>query len=303
MKSSSFININGDIKQNKFSIFIYILINFFQNIYYSLFIKKFEYVKFIPKKKKYYFNNNQSISRKLCGVFWRNVNWKIIYNSIGRFNICEIGAGDGSYFKSDILIKKKYIKKYQGFDVVKYKNWNKIQNKNHQFKKFNGINFENIISKNNNLFLSQSCLEHVKYDLKFFHDIKKKVNKSKKKVISIHCLPSPFCLFTYLTHGYRQYNLENLNKISKILGSKNTFVIKLGNSKLNFEHLKKTTIPLILKKKNLMRDQNEAYFKNLNSLIVKNLSSSLFMCSFIVLVSLINFSEKEKKKIIEKIFS
>ena len=302
MKSSSFININGDLKQNKLSIFIYIFINFFQNIYYSLFVEKFEYIKFSPKKKEYYFKNNQSISRKLCSVFWRNLNWKIIFDHIGKFNICEIGAGDGNYFKTDILIKKKYINKYQGFDVVKFKNWKKIQNKNHRFKKFNGINFENIISKKNNLFLSQSCLEHVKYDLKFFNDIKNKLNLTKKKVMLVHCLPSPFCLFTYLTHGYRQYNVENVNKISKIFGSKNTFVIKLGNSKLNFEHLKKTTLPLITKKENLMKNQNKAYFKKLNKLIIKNFNSSLFMSSFIVLVCFINFNEKEKKKIIGKIF-
>ena len=296
MKSSSFININGDLKQNKLSIFIYIFVNFFQNIYYSLFTKKFHYLEFIPKKKQYYFKNKQSISRKLCGVFWRNLNWKIIFDHIGKFNICEIGAGDGNYFKTDILINKKYIHKYHGFDIVKFKNWKKIQNKNHQFKTFNGKNFASIISKKNNLFLSQSCLEHVKYDLKFFNEINKKFNKTKKKVILVHCLPNSFCLFTYLTHGFRQYNVQNVNRISKILGSKNTFVVKLGNSKLNFEHLKKTTLPLIFKKKNLMENQSKSYYKKINKLIIQNSESYFFTSSFIVLISFINFEEKQKKK-------
>ena len=150
--------------------------------------------------------------------------------------------------------------------------------------------------------MSQSCLEHVKYDLKFFNDIKNKLNLTKKKVMLVHCLPSPFCLFTYLTHGYRQYNVENVNKISKIFGSKNTFVIKLGNSKLNFEHLKKTTLPLITKKQNLMKNQNKAYFKKLNKLIIKNFNSSLFMSSFVVLVCFINFNEKKKKNYRKNIF-
>ena len=65
----------------------------------------------------------------------------------------------------------------------------------------------------------------------------------------MHCIPNSFCLFTYLTHGFRQYNIENLNKIAKILGDNNLFVVKMGDIKLNIEHLKKTTFPLILKKK------------------------------------------------------
>ena len=60
-------------------------------------------------------------------------------------------------------------------------------------------------------------------------------------------MPSPFCLFTYLAHGFRQYNTENLNKISSVIGNSNLYVIKLGNLNLNIEHLKKTTFPLIFK--------------------------------------------------------
>ena len=302
MKSSSFININGDLKQNKLSIFIYILFNFFQNMYYSLFSKKFKYIRFIPKRRNYNFQNNQSISRKLCGVFWKNINWNILNKYIGKFNICEIGAGDGNYFKSEILIKKKFLKKYNGFDVVKFKNWKKIQSDLFQFKKFDGHKFENIISVKNNLFLSQSCLEHVKHDLKFFSMIKKKVNKTKKKVILLHCLPSPFCLFTYLTHGYRQYNVENINKISKLFGHESTFVVKLGNVKLNFEHLKKTTLPLIFQKKDLMKKQNKTYYKKINSLIIKNPQSSFYMSSFIVLICFVNFKEQQRKDIVKKLF-
>ena len=137
-----------------------------------------------------------------------------------------------------------------------------------------------IYMKNNNLFLSQSCLEHVRYDLKFFHDIKKKFKKSKKKSILIKCVPSPFCLFTYLTHGYRQYNTKNLNKISNVLGSDNLFVIKLGSFFLNLEHLKNTTLPLIYKKKDMMKSQNKFYYNKINNLIVKNKTGSLFFSSF-----------------------
>lgn len=303
MKSSSFININGDLKQNKFTIILYLFLNFLQNIYYSLFKKKFRFINFVPSKKKYFFKNDQSISRKLCGVFWKNINWNILNYYLGKFNICEIGPGDGNYFKKDISIKKKLIKKYTGYDVVENKNWKKQNKKNFILKKFDGYSFQKIISKNNNLFLSQSCLEHVRYDLKFFHDIKKKFKKSKKKSILIKCVPSPFCLFTYLTHGYRQYNTKNLNKISNVLGSDNLFVIKLGSFFLNLEHLKNTTLPLIYKKKDMMKSQNKFYYNKINNLIVKNKTGSLFFSSFIIMIGFINFNKVEKQDVIKKIFS
>ncbi len=302
MKSSSFININGDLKQNKLSILIYILINSFQNIYYNFFFKKFEFIKFNPKIKKYNFKNNQSISRKLCGIFWKNINWKFITEHIGKLNINEIGSGDGNYFKNDVSINHKYIKKYYGFDVKNFKNWKNLKNRIFIYKKFNGNNFKKIINKDNNLFLSQSCLEHVKNDLSYFNEIKKKANLTNKKIILIHCIPNSFCLFTYLTHGFRQYNIENLNKISKILGDNNLFVVKLGNIQLNIEHLKKTTFPLILKKDNLMKKQNKLYYSSINKLLIKKQESSYFTSSFAVAIGLLNFSEIEKQKVIKKMF-
>ena len=181
MNSSSFININGDLKQNKLKILIYLILNFIQNLYYSLFSRKFKFIKFNPKNKKYNFNKNHSISRKLCGVFWKNINWNIIIKNLGKLSVSELGSGDGKYFKNDISINPNYIKKYKGYDIVFFDNWNKIKTKKYSFQKFDGNSFKKIISKNYNLFLSQSCLEHVKNDLRYFSEIKKKANQSKKK--------------------------------------------------------------------------------------------------------------------------
>ncbi len=302
MKSSSFININGDLKQTKQSILIYLFFNLLQNIYYSLFPKNFKFLNLDPKKKSYKFKDHHSISRKLCSIFWKNVNWINLKSFIGKFNICEIGPGDGSYFKHDIKIKNNYIKQYRGYDVNYYKNWRNNKNKKFSYKKFDGKNFKKIINKNNNLFLSQSCLEHVKYDLDFIKEIVKTSKKSKTKSLMIHCVPSPFCLFTYLTHGYRQYNVANINKFSKIIGSENVFVIKLGGLQFNIDHLRKTTLPLIFKDKNLMLKQNKDYYKRLNSKLIKKQNSSLFYSSFVVIIGFLNFNNEEKKSALKKIF-
>lgn len=302
MESSSFININGDLKQTKLSILIYLFFNLLQNVYYSIFPKQFKYLNLNPKKRSYLFKEHHSISRKLCSIFWKNIDWKNLKSTIGKFNICEIGPGDGSYFKNDIQIKKKYIKKYYGYDVAYHKKWENNKNKKFSYKKFNGKNFKKIISKSNNLFLSQSCLEHVKYDLEFIKEVVKSSKKSKKKALMMHCVPSPFCLFTYLTHGYRQYNVANINKFSKIIGYENLFVTKLGGLQFNIDHLRKTTIPLIFKNKNLMLKQNKDYYKKLNSKLIKKQNSSLFGCSFLVIIGFLNFNNQEKNFALKKIF-
>ena len=82
----------------------------------------------------------------MCGVFWKNINWKLITNHIGKLNINEIGSGDGNYFKNE-LINNKYIKKYYGFDVKSFHNWKKLKNRKITFKKFDGYSFEKIIKK------------------------------------------------------------------------------------------------------------------------------------------------------------
>ena len=127
--------------------------------------------------------------------------------------------------------------------------------------------------------------------------------KSKKKIILIHCLPNFFCLFTYLAHGFRQYNTENINKISTVLGKGNPFVVKLGNLKLNYDHLKKTTLPLIFKKKDLMQNQSKSNYKKINNEILEMKKSFIPFSSFMVLISVINFSETEKKDLISNFFS
>ncbi len=302
MRSSSFLNINGDKKQNKIQLFYYLILNLIQNLSLTLSFKRFNYLKLENKYKNFKFNNQHSISRKLCTLFWRNLNWNAIVKVIGKLDVLELGPGSGEYFKNDVSIKDRFIKKYNGYDVIRNARWRKFKSKKLHFNVFDGKNFKKTLRKSNNLIISQSCLEHVKYDLKFFDDVKKLSKKNKKKILLIHCLPSPFCLFTYLAHGFRQYNTENLNKISSVIGKSNLYVIKLGNLNLNIEHLKKTTFPLIFKNKNLMKNQKKTYYNSLNKKILKNSKSSLFFSSFIVLVGFVNFSELEKEKLLNKFY-
>ena len=166
--------------------------------------------------------------------------------------------------------------KHYGYDIDLNKQWALNTNKKIIYKTFNGKSFRKTFTKKHNLFISQSCLEHVKYDLEYFCDLHKFTKKNNKKKLFIHSVPSPFCIFTYLGHGYRQYNINNINLISKIFGKNNIFVCPLGNFKLNLEHLKKTTLPLIFLNKNKLPLEKNNYYQNLKNTIYKNINGNFF---------------------------
>ena len=118
MRSSSFLNINGDKKQNKIQLFYYLILNLIQNLSLTLSFKRFNYLKLENKYKNFKFNNQHPISRKLCTLFWRNLNWNAIVKVIGKLDVLELGPGSGEYFKNDVSIKDRFIKKYNGYELA-----------------------------------------------------------------------------------------------------------------------------------------------------------------------------------------
>ena len=144
-----------------------------------------------------------------------------------------------------------------------------------------------------NLIITQSALEHFKYDLKFFEIIQKKIS-TKKKIIQIHLVPSYTSLFTYLCHGYRHYNVNSISRITRLFN--NNCQIKLfalGSSRLNWFHFKNIT----LNKKNYLRQKNinNNYFRKLTSIINENIKSKdKSLPNFYALVMFHNFKEKIK---------
>ena len=113
---------------------------------------------------------------------WRRKVWKITKKIIGR------------NFKS-----------YLGIDIKKRERWDN-SGKNLKFIKSDCYNIKKYLIKKN-LIITQSALEHFKYDLKFFNILKNNLSKTEK-IIQIHLIPSYSCLFTYFWHGYRHYNLN-----------------------------------------------------------------------------------------------
>ena len=88
-----------------------------------------------------------------------------------NYEILEVGCGDGKYGK---LLKKiigRNFKSYLGIDIKKRERWDN-SGKNLKFIKSDCYNIKKYLIKKN-LIITQSALEHFKYDLKFFNILKK----------------------------------------------------------------------------------------------------------------------------------
>ena len=117
-------------------------------------------------------------------------------------------------------------------------------------------------------------------------------NISKKnKIIQIHLIPSYSCLYTYLWHGYRHYNLNSISKITRIFNNNCQFrIYPLGSTRLNLYHFFNITIKK--NKSQKLRNKKKKYFKKMYSLISKSFKLSESTPSFYALVIFHNFKKK-----------
>lgn len=284
-------NISGDKKLSIFKKIYWILICLL-NYLLSFTNSKDQRIKLIKFRKNFksnLINKNESPSRILSDIFWLTFPWKKTKKVLKKkISILEVGCGNGRYgfFLKKIL--KKNFKNYIGIDINKKKTWKK--NKGISFKVADCYQIGKFLN-HSDLIITQSALEHFKYDLKFFEIIQRRI-PIDKKIIQIHLIPSYSSLFTYLCHGYRHYNLSTISKITKIF-KKNCQInlFTLGSLKLNFFHFKNITLNkrVYLRQKN----KNSDYFKKLNSMIKENVKSkNKSFPNFYALVMFHNFKEK-----------
>ena len=156
-----------------------------------------------------------SPSRAMSNLFWININWQEIKKTLGEINILDFGCGNGGYFKKLYEWSNKSISSYTGIDLQESSKWKNYTNAS--FIKLdidkNIDNLKSFFPEKINFFMSQSALEHIKYDLGIFTQIKEYILKNKKPVTQVHLVPAPGCLKLYGPHGYRQYGQNALNKI------------------------------------------------------------------------------------------
>lgn len=288
MSTSLIKNISGDKKLNFFKKIYWFLIAYINLL--NLNKKKIilcKQEKLILNKKIAKTNNintNLSPIRNLCNLFWLSLNWKEIKHNFKNINCIEVGCGSGRY---GILIKKllgKNFLTYTGIDISNKKFFNK---KNFFFYKDNSNNIKKYLTKKNFL-VTQSAIEHFENDKFFFETLSRELNRSRKKFLQIHLVPSNHCLKTYLFHGYRHYDIF---KISKMISSFNKrtscYLIPIGSKNMNKLTFKKVTLPRIFK------INSKITKKEILKSIIQDQNSNIFEPSFYAFILMSNFKLKK----------
>ena len=146
-----------------------------------------------------------------------------------KITIFDLGCGEGNY--STMIKNLGYDVNYLGIDCVVSNNWQKLEKKNINFiENTFGVNdtskFTLIKSKikDVDLILSQSCLEHIKYDITALKEIILLFPKAQH----LHFVPSSNSFFNYFLHGYRRYTFHKLKNLGKKL-NKRVDIRPLGN--------------------------------------------------------------------------
>lgn len=250
-KSSSFQWLNADNKLNfinkrLWKLFNWTINNYFPNKYKGLHLKDF--------KPEISINNRNSIpekaspSRFLSDLFWMNMDWGYLRTELNEFHVFDTGAGSGKY---GIRINEasRGISSYFGVDLFAHKEWENLM-KEYSFitmKQHGSDNILEIIPNATNIFVSQSAIEHFKYDLSYFQQINQFIERKKEPVIQIHLFPSAACLRLYGLHGLRQYTPRTVSSIVELFNDKGHYstLYNLGGKNCNELHYRFITKPLI----------------------------------------------------------
>ena len=307
LKSSSFYLLSADFKLSITKKIYWFFFNFINNNLPPKFPFNTDFIKIKNFKPKLFeedwtiLEKNVSPSRMLCDLFWKKLNWNLLKKELREINIFDTGCGKGKY---GLILNKfaKGIDSYKGVDTNQYSEWEKLSKEfsflSYKQQKADNITYE--IPLNTNVFITQSAIEHFKYDIEYFRQLKNFIKRNKRNTVQIHIFPAPPSLWIYLLHGFRQYNFRSISKIINIFDDYDNksyaTLFKLGGNASNLVHLKHVTFPKIIKTAGIksLRDLNpNKYFAIAKNSILKDLRNENFKnCSFYALIIHSNYKNK-----------
>jgi len=128
--------------------------------------------------------------------------------------ILDIGCGKGQVLKlieEFTDLKRKTDFKYIGLDIER-QNWcdekNAVCFVEGSAEELNKVSLPFDV----NFVISQSALEHIKYDINFFEQQKK--IKNTNPIEFVHIVPYRYSFFLYFFHGWRVYNKNLISQLS-----------------------------------------------------------------------------------------
>jgi SAM-dependent methyltransferase len=183
-------------------------------------------------------SKDRSPARRVSDIFWMSIPVEEIVSVLGKVRVLEVGCGKGGYgrFMRDVF--QEGFERYTGIDIVKSDEWDSFDKASYSFQVASANDFKDFIS-DSNLIITQSALEHFPDDDLYFQQIRNFVSASSYPILQIHLVPSSPCLRLYLLHGYRQYTINSISRITKKF-SKETYRIlySLGGRNVNSIHYK-----------------------------------------------------------------
>lgn len=196
-------------------------------------------------------------SRIIGDMYWQSRPWGEIKDKLGNVNILDIGCGKGSYCKSLYNWSDGQITSYSGIDLFESDKWPSVLQwaTENKFKaRFQARDldqtpesFKDSIPNGTNFFMSQSALEHIRYDLRIFKDIREYMIANNQPCTQMHLFPATNALYLYLLHGYRQYGNYAMQKIVDVFSDICTVKLyKIGGPRTDKHHLRYITIPYFL---------------------------------------------------------
>jgi SAM-dependent methyltransferase len=237
--SSSLHVINGDDPLGRIEAKLYYLFNRLNNALPELFVDR-------RITRKYFTLNDvdesdigfNSPARTLSNLFWKSLDWAGLRENLGSIDILDLGCGTGRYFEYWWNWSSERIDTYLGLDSREHTEWNELR------AQYPIVDFKHAVASELpdadlskvNLLFSQSVIEHVGDDLRFFVGLSDHVNALKTPFIQVHLVPAATALPLWRFHGVRQYTPRSLSRITRPFSHSEIDLFTLGGEHANEVH-------------------------------------------------------------------
>ena len=216
-----------------------------------------------------------SPSRRLSDLFWLTLPWERIQQELGAIRVLDIGCGSGHYGPRLISWSDSRVASYAGADLQAQPSWTALPQADPRlrFIQADAAELRDAIPIGTNFLMSQSTIEHLDYDLRFFEHIADYVRRLNSPALQVHLCPSAACLKLYWFHGVRQYTPRTLSHITRLFEDAHIALYALGGRACNQLHYRFITAPLMIWRKGDLRETRAAeYEQRLRAAIEQDMS-------------------------------